>query len=57
MAKITHALLKFAEFSNVGGNRTAAFVAIKYQVRPEKPSEGQLGLEEVEEAAQPADRQ
>ena len=33
MARITHALLKFARYSNVGGNRTAAFGAIDFKVK------------------------
>jgi len=33
MAKITHALLKFGEYSNVGGNRTAGFGVIKYRTK------------------------
>lgn len=33
MAKITHALLNFAKYSNVGGNRTAAFGTIDFTVK------------------------
>jgi CRISPR-associated endoribonuclease Cas6 len=33
MAKITHALLKFGEYTNVGGNRTAGFGKIKYRIK------------------------
>jgi CRISPR-associated endoribonuclease Cas6 len=35
MAQLTDALLKFAEFSNVGGNRTAGFGVIKYEAKEE----------------------
>jgi len=37
MAKITYALLKLGEHSNVGGNRTAGFGVIKYQPKQETP--------------------
>lgn len=35
MAKTTHTLLKFGEYSNVGGNRTAGFGVIRYQPKQE----------------------
>lgn len=35
MAQITDALLRFAEYSNVGGNRTAGFGVIKYETKRE----------------------
>jgi CRISPR-associated endoribonuclease Cas6 len=38
MAKITHVLLKFGEYSNVGGNRTAGFGKIKYKIKQEPQS-------------------
>lgn len=34
MAKLSHRLLEFAKFSNVGGNRTAGFGVINYHVFP-----------------------
>ncbi|RLF18181.1 MAG: hypothetical protein DRJ68_07005 [Thermoprotei archaeon] len=40
MAKITHALLRFGEYSNVGGNRTAGFGVIKHRIKPKKEEEG-----------------
>ena len=36
MARVTHALLKFGEYSNVGGNRTAGFGVMKHKVKPEE---------------------
>lgn len=35
MAQITDALLKFAEYSNIGGNRTAGFGVIEYEAKEE----------------------
>jgi len=32
MAKLTHTLLEFARYSNVGGNRTAGFGVVEYRV-------------------------
>ncbi len=32
MAKLTHTLLEFAQYSNVGGNRTAGFGVVEYRI-------------------------
>jgi len=39
MAKLTHALLEFARYSNVGGNRTAGFGLVDYYVIDDKVHE------------------
>jgi len=39
MAKLTHALLEFARYSNVGGNRTAGFGFVDYYVIDDKVHE------------------